>query len=195
MIWSSEHGENFIFNRLTGKGCGRHNNGLQVEVTALSGTEPLTLEEVKGYCNIDYDDWDVLIQTILIPGARQRAEKYMNRSLRPQTLKVSWARTSGYVELPYSPVNGITSVENKDGETLSYETNHQGLIDIPSGAIVTYEAGTWPLGIPLDVKVGLLKQISSWFEYRENVIVGYSLNEIPEDSKQLYQLHSKNLWL
>ncbi|HYG84521.1 MAG TPA: head-tail connector protein [Verrucomicrobiae bacterium] len=195
MIFSTEDGDNFIYNRVTWKGCNSGTYGMQLEPVSETGNEPLSLDEVKEKLNIDYTDWDAVLSK-LIRSARQRAEKFMNRSLRPQVFKVSWQHTSGFVELPYSPIGSIVSVVDKDGNTLAYKSDHQGRIDVPKGAIITYNAGDWgTLGVPESVKTGLIKDISSCFEYNENMIVGYSENPIGFNMEYYYEGHSKNLWL
>lgn len=194
---STEDGDNFTHNLITCKnGNGRSGiktYGMKVTVLSVAGPEPLTLEEVKEYLNIDYPDWDTTL-TMMITASRQRAEKYMGRSLVPQTLEVSWARTNGYIDLPYSPINQILSAVDKDGNPVEYEENDQGKVKAKNGTVFTYEAGTWDV-YPENVRLGLLKDISSFFEYRENVIVGYSLNDITDDARYLYDANSMNLWL
>lgn len=190
---STEDGDNFIYNRITRKGGANRTYGMKVTVLSIDGDEPLMLEEVKNYLNVDYPDWDSVIE-MMITAARQRAEKYMGRSLVPQTLQVSWARTEGFVDLPYSPVNEILSAVDKDGNDVEYEENEQGKVKARNGTVYTYEAGTWDV-YPENVKLGLLKDISSFFEYRENVIVGYSLNDMTDDARYLYDGMSENLWL
>ncbi len=55
-------------------------------------TEPITLAEAKAWLQIDYSDWDSLIQNTLIPAARIESEKasgmlYVERDVEIQNNK------------------------------------------------------------------------------------------------------------
>lgn len=73
--------------------------------------EPITKTEAKDYMKVDFTDDDMLIESTLIPSARQMAEKWLNRSLITQTLQAYYSSFGDKVYLPFSPVQSVTSVK------------------------------------------------------------------------------------
>jgi len=70
-----------IYNNITNT-RGQINAVLDVqEATSVYGyeSEPVTLEEVKAYCKIDFDEEDTLISAF-ITAARENLEKYLGIS-------------------------------------------------------------------------------------------------------------------
>ena len=66
-------------------------------------TEPVTLDEVKLYCKIDFPDEDALL-TALMPVARQKLEKYTGLSFVRKQLTVTVSNECGGIEIPYGPI-------------------------------------------------------------------------------------------
>jgi len=68
-------------------------------------SEPVTLDEAKHYCRIDYDIDDELILTF-ITAARILLEQYTGLSFIPKRLIVQLNNGCGGIELPYGPIPG-----------------------------------------------------------------------------------------
>ena len=64
--------------------------------------EPVTLDEAKLHLKIDINDDNKLIKA-LITASRQAVEKYLRRSIMPQTWELITDYDNGVV-LPYPPV-------------------------------------------------------------------------------------------
>ena len=94
----------------------------EIKFTSESTTEPITLSEAKAYLQIDsgITGNDTLI-TSLIKAAREKLERVGNLSLidRTVTVLVDMKDRISF-ELPYCPLNSITSVTEKsvDGDTV-----------------------------------------------------------------------------
>ncbi len=65
-------------------------------------TEPVTLDEVKEYCKIDFNDEDDLL-TRLITSSRETLEKYTGLSFVPKILTAILKNECGGIEIPYGP--------------------------------------------------------------------------------------------
>ena len=75
--------------------------------------EPLTVAELKLWMKITFSDDDVLIQE-LISSAREYLENYTGLSLAQREITVI-ANVENDLELPYGPVQNITSVYKRWG--------------------------------------------------------------------------------
>ena len=84
----------------------------------ITGTEPITINELKLYLKIDYTTDDTLL-TELITAARQQAEEFCNRSFIAQTIDYYETDYSSPVRLPFPNHSAIISVKIND-EAISY---------------------------------------------------------------------------
>jgi hypothetical protein len=84
--------------------------------------EPLSLADFKLYAKVDYTEDDALIETTLIPAAREMIEEFLGISLIPTNIETVLNNGCGNQELPYGPVNGTipdADVINIEGEAFS----------------------------------------------------------------------------
>lgn len=135
--------------------------------------EPVTLAEVKAYANIDYPDWDALIEQTMIIAAREWVETYCGVSVISRFVK---ALISVYVsqELPYGPVKNLQTIIVKDeqGNTVTAPTlrglNFVHLMD-RGVYTVEYEAGF--VSVPKAIKQGICAKVLAGFENRGDKVV------------------------
>lgn len=83
-------------------------------------TEPVTLQEVKDYAKIDFNDDDPLIE-LLITTARENLEKYLGVCIVQKSLTVIVNNEDGGIELPYGPTPGeidVTTILDIDGNAI-----------------------------------------------------------------------------
>lgn len=183
-------------------------------VTVPPTIEPLTLEEVKLHCRVDYDDDDQLL-TSLISAARRRAENYMGRALITQTLQwaFDWSEVKAdWIFLPTPNVQSVSSLQYyNSNEVLTTESDstyravntsdsqNKCFLELTSGSVwpststrafpflLTYVCGFGAdaASIPEDIKVGMLMEIGTWYENREN-LSPTSLSEVRAGSRSLY---------
>lgn len=115
-------------------------------------TEPITLAEAKAWMQIDYSDWDTLIQNTLIKAARIESEQasgllYVERDVEIQNNKKD--------ERIYPIGPWVEDVTTDETEVENY----------------IYTAGfNQSNPLPQDLKVAMLKRIATDFAYRQNMI-------------------------
>lgn len=88
---------------------------LTSEITAVSGSEPISLADAKAHLRVLHADDDAYI-TALIAAARMTLERKYRRTIRPQSITAFFdvIETSGaldYMTLPQGPVTAITDVQ------------------------------------------------------------------------------------
>lgn len=103
-----------------------------MEIKVIEGVEiePVTLAEIKSWCQIDADysvEDDVL--NIIATGARERLEKELNLSFATKTILCQWGGNSMYI--PYGPVQSVTGVTSSTDETTQIDYQEYGL-DFPT---------------------------------------------------------------
>ena len=125
---------------------------LQIIYDSQVATEPITLAEAKSWMQIDFSDWDTLIEDELIPAARIESEKasgmlYVERNV------VITNNKRGQRIYPIGP--WVADVTTDDYEFENY----------------VYTAGfneSNPLPQPL--RIAMLKRIATDFALRQNLI-------------------------
>lgn len=141
-------------------------------------SEPISLSEAKNYLRVDFDDDNDLI-TSLIPAARIRLEKYAGVAMSPRTLQVV-AYVDEFIELPYAPLNTITSVEYWGGDAwVAMSVGDYNVIGSTYKKIYmvansqmeyrfTYTCGYTTLPSPM--KTALYKLLADLYDYRESSV-------------------------
>ena len=133
-----------------------------------TGTEPVTLAEAKGWLKIDVPDDDSLINTSLIPAARQACENYLNISLITRQITAFLQVGLSEMPLPYGPVKDVVSVADNYGSAitnyiLKYDTFKA--IDPINEIKIIYNAG-YNGDIPKLFKIAVLNQVAYLYEHR-----------------------------
>ena len=82
--------------------------------TVDSGTEQVSVADAKTYMNITSSDYDTLISELLSV-ARQRVEAFTHLSLVDKTVTLTVDVCKPF-QLPYQPLDGITSVKVIQGQ-------------------------------------------------------------------------------
>jgi len=143
---------------------------LEVYFSAESSTEPVTLDEAKGWLKISddiTDDDDLLTELITV--ARQMCEKYRNISFITRTVKATLRNMLGSISLPYGPHGAIASYKDYNGTDVSstivkgdqFKVLYEPCIDYIE---ITYASGYTTL--PYDLKRAVLCQVASLYENR-----------------------------
>jgi len=125
---------------------------LRIDYNYQVNIEPITLAEAKAWLQIDFADWDNLIQFQLIPEARIESEKASGMLYVQRNVTVSNNKRSERI-YPIGP--WVSDVTTDETEIKNY----------------TYLAGfndSNPL--PQDLKIAMLKRIATEFAYRQNII-------------------------
>lgn len=172
--------------------------------------DPVSLAETKAHCRVSISDDDGLLAGYLV-AARQHVETYLRRVLITQTWDVSfdygwpsmtWKRER--IELPFSPVQSVTSVTYIDSagatQTLPPDQYKVARTDTGEWVIVPAYGASWPTvrremeavtvrfvcgygsnpsDIPEPIRQAILLLVGHWYENREAVNVGNIVSELP----------------
>lgn len=84
-----------------------------MSVVHLATIEPITVDEAKQWLNVDYDDQDEVIASI-IKAARLKIEKRCGISIAMKQYRMKLAGFGGKIELTYPPVVSVDSVKYLD---------------------------------------------------------------------------------
>ncbi len=131
---------------------------------SITGSEPLSLSLAKAWCRVTYTDEDMLI-TSLITQARDVIEQYLNVSMIDKTLTLDMTKRSS-IQLPFGPVQAITSIKDSDGEGIDYDVKNEFL---QFNQIVDYARIIYTVGydtVPSGLILGLKQVILRYFENR-----------------------------
>jgi uncharacterized phiE125 gp8 family phage protein len=165
--------------------------------------EPISLGEAKRHLRAEEFDDDDLYISSLIMVARDYVEGFQNRSLAPKTYELildTFPCNRGYkpIRLPRTPVSSVLSVKYTlaNGSTTvthppaSYVVKADGDIvpaynklwpsdELTSGDAVKIQYTAGYTEIPAATKQGMLLLIGNWYENREPVVMGKTVEKIP----------------
>jgi hypothetical protein len=125
---------------------------LDIRYASQVVTEPITLAEAKAWMQIDFNDWDTVIQNELIPAARIESEKASGMLYVQRNVVITDNKRAERI-YPIGP--WVADVTTDETEVENY----------------TYSAGfnnTNPL--PQDLQIAMLKRIATDFAFRQNII-------------------------
>ena len=125
---------------------------LDIRYASQVATEPITLAEAKAWMQIDFNDWDTVIQNELIPAARIESEKASGMLYVQRNVVITDNKRAERI-YPIGP--WVADVTTDETEVENY----------------TYSAGfnnTNPL--PQDLQIAMLKRIATDFAFRQNII-------------------------
>lgn len=178
---------------------------MALKLITVSGSEPVTLAEIKTAANIDADltGLDDYL-TALGKAARSSAEQYMNRIIVAQQFERSldaFPDSDGGIQLAWPYVTTVDSVaytdENGDSQTLSsalYTLDNRELpgwvlpiedtvwpttLDTAGAVRVTFTSGWGEGSVPEDVKTFIKMRVATLYRNREQV--GANMTELPRD--------------
>lgn len=115
-------------------------------------TEPITLSEAKSWMQIDFTDWDTLIQDELIPAARIASEKVSGMLYVERDVTISNNKRDERI-YPIGP--WVEDVTTDETEIENY----------------VYTAGfNEDNPLPQDLRLAMLKRIATDFAVRQNLI-------------------------
>lgn len=160
-------------------------------------SEPVTVAEAKAHCRVDISDDDTLIER-LITAARRRVEHDCLHALLTQTweLVLGGFPDSDRIELPYPPLQSITSVtyiNSANASTVWGSSNYHADTDRTPGRLVAAYGVSWPsftprpysavkvryvagwtaaANVPAELRQALLLLVAHWYEQREAVMTG-----------------------
>lgn len=174
--------------------------------------EPLLLTDVKTRLSISdtLDDTDI---TSYIQAAREQAESYMQRSIITQTVEIALDRFPVEIELPFGPLQSITSITYLDADQveqtldsanytaddygmtpwvlLAADTDWPGTYDAANAVTVRYVVGWGAAGtdVPADVTNAMLLAVGHWIRFQAEAESGIGPTRMP---RQFYDLLNRH---
>lgn len=160
---------------------------MQIKET-VTGSEPVTANEVKSYLKVDFSNDDTLISD-LITGIREQIELFTGLSLVVKTIEYFDDEIPDEIKLPYPEHDAITEVKiNNEVSTAYIKTGLTQFIIKPTvisvndandyGIKITYTTkGTCTKGI----KIEILKAIDEKYRNRGNTFEG-AIADLSENS-------------
>lgn len=128
--------------------------------------EPVSLEEVKEWMSVDYDEKDTII-TSLITASRRLLERKYGIGIVQKDMKVVLNNSCGGHDLPEPPISEVTAV-NKDGDAveLVLSGDFDMYVDCPACEylVVSYKSGYELDEVPEDYKTAIKQQVLWMFE-------------------------------
>lgn len=153
----------------------------------------VSLAEAKSWIRIDHSADDSLIENVIIPAAQAMIEQATGLCFTDETEVVAvfdvTSNATGWIELPFSPLQEIDTVEVNDEASESYAINgadYYPTMTVPSGTKVkvTYTAG---MATPdPDCKLAVLQQAAYIYANRETT-------ELAESVRKFVLLRGRNL--
>ena len=164
----------------------------QVDISTGPSIEPIDIDQAKLFLKIEADDEDDLIEA-LIAAARMNVERYLNRSLMPQTRTLTITEATNVCSFqlvnPLIDVVSVKTVDEAGIETTLSESSYT--VNVPLGKVYL-RVGTTPLtvvggekivieytsgygtgspistdDVPQAIRQGILHVIAHGYEHRE----------------------------
>lgn len=183
------------------------------QITVEPTVEPIDVDEVKDFARIDGTDEDTFITNYIIKTVRRATERYLNRALNTQTIKLELDEWNvKRIELPRPPLISVSSIVtvDEDDSTTTYSTDNYyyvtthepGYVVIKNdssvpinetrktgGFRITYTAGygNSASDVPIDIRTAMLLWATAIYEKRD------LQGEPPPDAKELlgiYRIHN-----
>ena len=182
-------------------------------LTTAPAVEPITAAELKLHSRVDTDADDARIAT-LITAARQYVENITGHQAitATYTLSLDGFPIGDTIELPYAPLQSVTSVTYYNASNASTVfSSGSYVVDKPMeafGRIYVDRSVGWPTtydrrnsvvivyksgygdtsgSTPERLKQAIYLLAAHWYENREASIIGVSVNDLPYGVKSLIQ--------
>lgn len=134
----------------------------------------------------DFDFDDNLLRD-MITGAAELIEEKAGISLTPRTLHAVVNNLCGWIEIPFGPVNSITSVKDVNGNTLVYTTSGNFWMNLKTPLlkeiVIIYEAGYHD--IPKGIIIDIMRLVAFMYENRGG-------NDVDDFAYNLVSKYSRN---
>ena len=191
--------------------------GFACNVTSEPAAEPVSTSEAKTHLRVSGSGDDTYIDT-LVKAARRQVERVTGLSLITQTraLRLDEFPLSDAIELPYGPLQSVTSVAYLDADgasqtwsssnyradiysypprvALAYGVSWPSTRGVTHSVTVTYVAGygTASTSVPQDILHAIKLLVGHWYENREEV-TAVDMEVLPMGVEALlapYRVHS-----
>ena len=136
-------------------------NSIIVLSKSFTGSEPVTLTEVKNHLLISHSADDTLLG-FLIEACREEIEGKLNKSLVAHTI-IAEIKSMGSLELLYPPVASVTTLVDAEGTTITHEIRESVITTEIEYGKITY---TTTANVTASDKLQLLELIAYKYAHR-----------------------------
>lgn len=176
-----------------------------INTLVTAATEvPVSQAEIKAHCRVDHDDDNGLLDALVL-AATAHVEERVGKRLLQQTWRSTWdgRGLQRIVDLPVVPVVSVDSISfiDRDGQEGTATVadfhlvksedeawlepkagNAWPVVAAEPGALwVTYKAGFGSAAdsVPPNLVLAIKQIVAHWYEHRETMVFGASVNEVP----------------
>lgn len=125
---------------------------LQITYSMQVDCEPISLPQAKYWLQIDYPDWDAVIQDELIPASRIESERATGMLYTERQVTISNNKRDERI-YPIGPWIEDVTTDDNEIENYSYLAGYNSNNPLPN-----------------DLRVAMLKRIATAFAYRQNMM-------------------------
>jgi len=167
----------------------------EIKINSTTGSEIVTSSEFKSYARISTSADDTLIATI-IKQSRIWCENYISKDIVAKNRTYYVPETGGIFDLPFGPVDSISSVTIDGvaftGYTMLGLDNITIDLDGPAEEVkVTYVTS----GLDDELLQQAILQLgTTYYDNRHDFITGISLNKVPTETKSILNSY-KNMFI
>lgn len=140
--------------------------------------DPVSLSEAKSHLRVDFDDDDILIQSLIDAAVSHidGPEGTLGQAISAQTWAQEYDGFLGDLVLPIGPVQSVVSVIHEGGAFEDYRLLNDGRGaflrangSAPSGPVtVTFVTGYSE--VPAAIKAAILLHVGTLYEHRETMV-------------------------
>lgn len=150
-------------------------SGVEYQFLTDLTEEPVSLEDFKEHCRIDYNTDDALLAKYL-KAARQYLEQWSQLSFGVRTVQMTALSMVDNWKVMFGPVDTVK---------LPYKKFGKDIITNSRGNNVTIEYTTkWPLGLPEDIKVAICLEAATMYMVRESVV--FTVNGVAQSPDETH---------
>ena len=179
---------------------------ISVQIDSETGSEIVSLTELKAFARIETSDDDSIISNI-IKSAREKCEAIINRDIiaKTRTLFISNIDPSGEygnlyrrrvkIVLPYAPIDTITSVQTQDADgnlsTINYDKFgfEDKYIEVTSAHTKNIKIVYTTTGMDdPNLKLAIKQLGTTYYDNRSDFVVGKNIN-IPTNVNTILSPH------
>lgn len=181
---------------------------MSIQCVLPPGTQPVSLTETKIHLKQEEDSDDSLIRGI-IRAATKKAQNVTKRQFIEATYESRFDRFPVEFHLPRPPLLSVVSIKyiDMDGNEQTFDSAKYSVDTFQTiGRVVLKSGESWPSvdddinvvriqwkagygtkqsDVPDDIKSAILLTIGHLYEHREDVVVGASVNELPQGALDL----------
>lgn len=180
--------------------------------------EPITRASFKEHARISINDDDEYIDSLIVT-VRKQVEQITGRALVTQTWILylpDWP-AGDFIKIPYPPLQSVTSVKYRDSDYTEYTMDsgdYRVLTNVEPGRVALDYGAVWPsetlignseaiyiefvagygddrTDVPEDIRHACMMLVSHYYEMREPLLVGMTVNEVPMTVNRLLADHRR----